>query len=118
MIKLVQCIKGRDEPLAEFRRSWRRYQERMRDLAVRFGIERIDFSVTLAVDANLQLMVSRGTRQPYDAMVELYFPNAVALGELAADAGFQAAIEELRAIQEESFDLSASTFFFAVDEGG
>jgi hypothetical protein len=119
MIKLVQCVKAsRDASLSEFRQSWRRYQEQVRALAERFGIERVDFSVTLAVDSNLQLMLSRGTRQPYDAMAEAYFPSAGTLRDLAADAGFRAAVEELRDSQETYFDLESSTFFFAVDEDG
>ena len=117
MLKFVQCIKGQaDIELYEFRQYWAEYRTLVGEFLQRFGTTRVDFSTALAVEDNLRVMVERGTRQPYDAMVEGYFENAVRLQHLIADPAFQEGLSKIQAFQEEFINLSESTFFWAMDD--
>ena len=117
MLKLVQCVKGKgDIDLLEFRHYWDEYRRRFEACLDEIGATRIDFSTTLAVEDNLRLMVTRGTREPYDGMVEIYFEDPRALRKALTDGRGQHLLEELRAFQEEFVDLQRSTFFFAIDD--
>jgi len=117
MLKLVQCVKGKDEiELLEFRHYWDEYRRRLEALLHEFGATRIDFSTTLAVEDNLRLMLSRGTREPYDGMVEIYFKNPTALRDALSNDREQRLLAELQTFQKEFIDLRRSTFFFAIDD--
>lgn len=117
MLKLVQCVKGKDDiELLEFRHYWDEYRRRLEAVLLEFGATRVDFSTALAVEDNLRLMLSRGTREPYDGMVEIYFKDPQALREALNDGRVQGLLEKTRAFQEEFIDLQRSTFFFAIDD--
>ncbi len=117
MLKFVQCIKGQpDIELYEFRQYWGDYCTRFGDFLKGHGIARVDFSTALAVEDTLKIMVERGTRQPYDGMVEVYFENAGVLRQLLEKPDFQGGLSQIQALQEEFIDLEHSTFFFAMDD--
>ncbi len=117
MLKLVQCVKGKgDIELLEFRHYWDEYRRRLETMLGEVGATRIDFSTALAVEDNLRLMVSRGTREPYDGVVEIYFEDPRVLHEGLKDGPGRQLVDELRAFQEEFIDLERSTFFFAIDD--
>ncbi len=117
MLKFVQCIKGQpDIELYEFRQYWAEYRVLVADFLKKFGSYRIDFSTALAVEDNLRVMVERGTRPPYDGMVEGYFENAGRLRQLGEDPTFREDLSKIQAFQEEFIDLSLSTFFWAMDD--
>ncbi len=117
MLKLVQCVKGKEEiELLEFRHYWDEYRRQLEAGLAEVGATRVDFSTTLAVEDNLRLTVTRGTREPYDGVVEIYFENPKALREALTDGLGQRFLENLRAFQEEFIDLDRSTFFFAIDD--
>jgi len=119
MLKFVQCIKGQpDIELYEFRQYWAEYRTLVDTFLRKFGSTRVDFSTALAVEDNLKVMVERGTRQPYDAMLEGYFGGAGQLRELTQDPAFQEGLSKIQAFQEEFVDLSRSTFFWAMDDEG
>lgn len=118
MLKFVQCIKGQaDIELYEFRQYWSEYRTRFDDFFKSHGTTRVDFSTALAVEDNLRVVVDRGTRQPYDGMVEVYFENAGVLRRLLEDPGFQDGLSQIQAFQDEFIDFEQSTFFFAMDDG-
>lgn len=117
MIKLVQCVRKQAEiELLEFRRYWDEYRLILEKAQRELGISRLLFSTTLAVDENFELMLARGTRTPYDGIVEVYFENATILREGIENPGADSILEEIRKFQEEFMDLSASTFFFALND--
>ena len=119
MLKFVQCIKGQpDIELYEFRQYWAEYRARVGTFLKSHGSTRVEFSTALAVEDNLRVMVDRGTRQPYDAMVEGYFEGAARLRQLMEEPGFQEGLSKIQAFQEEFIDLSRSTFFWAMDDEG
>jgi hypothetical protein len=117
MLKFVQCIKGQpDIELYEFRQYWSDYCTSFGSFLQRHGNIRVDFSTALAVEDNLRVMVERGTRPPYDGMVEVYFENAGILQTLLNNPEFQEGLEKIQALQNEFIDLEQSTFFFAMDD--
>lgn len=117
MLKLVQCVKGKgDIELLEFRHYWDEYRRRLEAGLTEIGATRVDFSTTLAVEDNLRLMVTRGTREPYDGMVEIYFDRPETLRKALNEGIGKTLLEDLRMYQEEFVDLQRSTFFFAIDD--
>lgn len=117
MLKFVQCIKGQpDIELYEFRQYWTEYRTRLSEFLTMHGSTRVDFSTALAVEDNLRVMVERGTRPPYDGLVEVYFENASVLQSLLTDTSFEEGLSEIQKLQEEFVDLGQSTFFFAIDD--
>ncbi len=117
MIKLVQCVrKQEDLELLEFRRYWEEYRKLLEDAREKLGISRVLFSTTLAVEDNLEVMLARGTRVPYDGIVEIFFENATVLKSILADPKMTGVVEQLQEFQEEFMDLAGSTFFFAKND--
>ena len=121
MIKLVQCIHSKPglSP-QEFRVQFERYGKLLKDSLEPIGAVELELTVTLAVQANVEIMVSRSTGEPFDAMVEIWWPSAVVLNQALETSQGMAAVESARRLQEELMDLSRSVFFFAyqvTDEG-
>ena len=118
MIQYIQCLKARTGmSISEFRTHFREYVEQMRRMAMDVGATRVEASTTLAIDANVEVMSNRGTQTPYDAVLEVYFPNASMLEALQAST-MQERLDAIQRFQEEFVDLERSSFFFAtVDEG-
>ena len=118
MIQYIQCLKAREGmSIPEFRTHFREYVEQMRRIALSVGANRVEASTTLAIEANVDVMSNRGTRTPYDAVLEVYFPNASMLQTLEAPE-MQEQMAAFQAFQESFVDLEHSSFFFAtVDEG-
>lgn len=117
MIQYIQCIKGKDKlTIPEFRRAFAEYARQMRDIGARIGAVRVEVSTTLAVEANLKVMLDRGTGLPYDGVVEIYVENAREFGERLAQPQVAAAVRELQRFQETFVNLEASAFFFATSD--
>lgn len=117
MIQYIQCIKGKDHlTIAEFRRSFSEYGRRMREIALRLGAVRVEISSTLAVEANLKVIMARGTKLPYDGILEVYVASARDLEEKLAEPVIADAVQDLQRFQETFVDLEASAFFFATVE--
>ena len=116
MIQYIQCIKAREGmAILDFREHFRVYADKMRVLGKAVGAIKVEASTTLAVADNLQVMSDRGTKAPYDAVLEVYLPNARALEALDAP-DMQARVEDFQAYQESFIDLHGSSFFFATVE--
>ena len=114
MIKLVQCIHSKPglSP-KEFRAHFERYGHLVRESLDRIGAVELELTETLAVQANAEIMVSRSTGEPFDAMVEIWWPSATALYQALATPEGKSTVESARHLQEEFMDLSRSVFFFA-----
>ena len=118
MIQYIQCIKGKDQlTIPDFRRAFDEYGRMMRAIANRIGAERVEVSTTLAVEANLTVMLDRGTGLPFDGVVEIYIPSAREMAERLAHPDVAPMLQALQRFQEEFIDLESSRFFFASAEG-
>ena len=99
----------------EFRTHWDVYQERLIVLAEKLGAYRVVVSTTLNVEANLQLMIMRGSGVPFDGVVELWFERGAGLEESLEEPGVKEALEDLQDAQEAFVDFARSSFFFSTE---
>ena len=117
MVKFIQCIRKKPEiSLQEFRLFWKSYQAKAAELARSVNAVGLTFSTTLAVDENLQVMLVRGTSEPYDGIVEFRVSNAPRMMEKLETAPAREIWKEFREMQNEHIDLENSAFFFASEE--
>jgi hypothetical protein len=117
MIKFIQCVRRKPSiSVAEFRRSWEAYREKVQALAQSSQAVRFAMSTTLQVEENITIMMSRGTDQPYDGLVEIWWSKGPDALEILNTPETQAQIEAIRRLQEEFMDLGKSSFFFGAEE--
>ena len=119
MIKLVQCIHGRPGmPAQEFRKAWQRYGQVLDENRTALGIREIELTTTLAVQANVQIIVNRATAEPFQAMAEIWWENASVLEKALDTPEGRAAAARINTVQEEFMDLPRCVFFFAFQDEG
>ena len=76
----------------------------------------LTFCTTLNVEENLQVMLTRGTSEPYDGVAQFLFSNAPrTIGALSHEPG-KSLMKNLQALQSEFVDLENSAFFFAAED--
>lgn len=115
MIRFVNCIKRKaDTTPEEFRRFWNDSAflaliERIADLT---RAKRHARNATLVVDANLTVREMRGSREPYDGVLEYWWDSAAHLIELLETSEWKAVQEEMDAYQRQFVDFAGSTAFF------
>ncbi len=86
MIRLINCMKRRDDVSAEqFRNYWNdpRFTELIDRMQAMFGVKQAKKSLTLSVQANVRIRDLRGTREPYDGVLEYWWEEASALMDIA-----------------------------------
>jgi len=119
MVKFIQCIKRKSGLSIEaFRNHWADYQKEARRLAADLGAERVEFSTTLVVRENMQIVFTRGTLPPYDGFVEVVWPDATDIRALLVQEHVADKVKPFQAMQEAFVDLESSAFFFAMGEAG
>jgi hypothetical protein len=117
VVKFIQCVSRRPEvSIQDFRRYWRAYQAKATELARLLNAVGLVFSTTLAVDENLQVMLRRGTAEPFDGIAEFRISNAPRMIEKLEGEQARKLWQELRNMQSEFMDLENSRFFFASEE--
>ena len=117
MVKFVQCIRKKPElSVQEFRRFWKTYQTRATELASAINAVGLTFSTTLNVEENLQVILIRGTSEPYDGLVEFRVSNAPRMMESLRSDANKRIWEEFKKLQTEFIDFENSAFFFAAEE--
>ena len=117
MIKLIQCVKCRTGiPAVEFRRFWQQYGRRLRDLAVEIQAVRCTMSTALVIDANLEIMLNRGTAAAFDGVAEIWHRDGPAALAALQQPAAQARVHDLWSLQEEFMDLQRSSFFLAFED--
>ena len=117
MIKLNQCLKSLPGMSAkDFRTHWDVYQERLIVLAEKMCARRLVVSTTLNVEANLQLMIMRGSGVPFDGVVEMWFDRGAGLEEMLDEPEVQGAMESLQDAQDAFVDFARSSFFFSTEK--
>jgi len=119
MIKFVQCVKCKpDISASEFRRFWQQYREKARAIIDELPAVRWSMSTTLKVEENLEIMVDRGTAEPFDGMLEIWFERALELNAALATEAAEEKLEQMQSFQDEFIDFGRSSFFFTVEEEG
>ncbi len=113
MIKLVYCIRKRDDVSAEeFHRYWlEEHGPRVRGHAKALGALRYVQSHTFDSEVNEGLRKSRGASPPHDGITELWWSD---LESLQAALGTEDGVEAGRDLLEDEgrfIDLAASTLF-------
>jgi hypothetical protein len=117
MIKFVQCVRRKPGlSKEEFREEWARYGEQVKEIAAASKAARYTMSTSLQVDQNLDIMQSRGTKAPYDGMVEIWWDQGAGVVAFMQTSVGNEMIDGLRQSQEKFMDLPNCTFFFASEE--
>ena len=117
MIKFIQCVRRKPNVSgAEFRRYWEAYREKVQALAQASQAVRFAMSTTLQVEENITIMMSRGTDQPYDGLVEIWWRKGPDAIQILNTPETQARVKAIRRLQEEFMDLGKSSFFFGAEE--
>jgi hypothetical protein len=117
VIKFIQCVRRKPNiSVAEFRRYWEAYREKVQALAQTSQAVRFAMSTTLRVEENITIMMSRGTDEPYDGLVEIWWRKGPDAIEILNTPETQARIEAIRRLQEEFMDLGKPSFFFGAEE--
>jgi hypothetical protein len=117
MIKFVQCIRRKPGMTKqEFREQWVAYGEKVKAIAEASDAIRSVLSMALAVEQNLDIMQSRGTKAPYDGMVELWWQRGNDIVAFLESGSGDDLIDDLRRAQEAFMDLPNCTFFFASED--
>ena len=117
MIKFIQCVRKKPEiSIHEFRRSWKVYQTMATELAQAMNVAGLTFCTTLNVEENLQVMLTRGTSEPFDGVVEFRIVNAPQTIEALSREPARSLMEDFRKLQPQFADMENSSFFFAAEE--
>jgi hypothetical protein len=115
MIRLITCLKRRDDVSAEeFRRHWQ--DATFDDLIARVteltGAERCAKNLTLGVEANVLLMQERGLAEPFDGIIEYWWHDAAHFDDLFNSDERKTLMQEMQEYQGRFVDLATSTSFF------
>jgi hypothetical protein len=114
MIRLIQCVRRKPGITVDaFRRHWQAYQQAYEALAAATGARRFAVSFGLKIPFNTAIQELRGTLEPFDAVLEVWWDNGAQLDGVEEAPEIAARIAETRRMQEAFMDLEASSIFFA-----
>lgn len=117
MIKFVQCVRRKPGLSKQaFAEQFSEYGKQIRAIAVASNAKRCVLSRALVVEQNLEIMQRRGTKAPYDGMVEVWWDRGIDIVAYLDSGAGDEAMDELRQTQEAFMDLPSCTFFFASEE--
>ena len=115
MIRFINCMRRKAELTPDqFRQFWNdpRFTVLIERVASFTGAARYAKSATLIVPANALVKEARGTRDPYDGVLEYWWDNAAHLIERVENPAGRELAEEMLTFQSQFIDLPASTAFF------
>jgi hypothetical protein len=117
MIKLVFCVKKKpDISVAEFRKRWQDHQIFTRSIAKAMHATRITHSLTLVIEENEEFQLTRGTAEPFDALMEVWWKDSAPINAGLRDKQIHEMILRMRADQNNLVDRSRSMIFFASED--
>jgi len=117
MIKFMQCIRRKPQlSVAEFRQHWDRYKEVWLELAKLSEAKRMVTSIGLDIDQNSSIQLARGTREPFDGVLEVWWTSGEQVVKYTQDPALKDKLASMRRLQEEFIDLASSSFFFASED--
>jgi hypothetical protein len=114
MIKFMQCVRRKPNlSVADFRQHWERYTQVWEDLARASEAKRMSTSLGLEIDQNTTIQLARGTREPFDGVLEVWWMNGEPVTKYMQDPAAKSKLAAMRQLQEEFIDVASSSFFFA-----
>jgi len=117
MIKFMQCIRRKPQlSVVEFRHHWDRYKEVWLELAKLSEAKRMVTSIGLDIDQNTTIQLVRGTREPFDGVLEIWWVSGEPVVRCMQDPALKDKLASMRRLQEEFIDLASSSFFFASED--
>ena len=117
MIRFVQCVRRKQGLTVEdFRRHWKGYQDALMELATASNAYRVSVGFGLKIPHNSAIQEMRGTQEPFDAVLEVWWESGAEVTRLENQPPIAAKLEAIRALQVEFIDLQGSSFFFASEE--
>jgi hypothetical protein len=117
MIKFIQCVRRKPSlSKQEFTEHWAEYGKQVKAIAHASNGTRCALSRSVAVERNLEIIQERGTKAPYDGMVEVWWDHGNDIVAYLDSGSGDEAIDGLRRAQEAFMDLPNCTFFFASEE--
>jgi hypothetical protein len=115
MIRFVHCIRRRSEVSLDDFRSFLAsdtFDRLLADLAVETGAVRWSKTVALAIAANVELMAERGSDEPFDAVLEVWWRSARELEASLASPPVRELLAKMQAAQAAYVDFHRSVRFF------
>ncbi|MCU7850909.1 MAG: EthD domain-containing protein [Candidatus Thiodiazotropha sp. (ex Monitilora ramsayi)] len=115
MIRFIHCIKSGAGVTSEaFRKFWQgpELNQLLSEFTVQAGACRISKNLTLDVSANNQLREDRGSEEPYDAILEIWFDNAASLMQITEMHDVQQLFKRMEKLQAAYIDFHTSKRFF------
>ncbi len=115
MIRFMHCMKRRSEVTLDVFRSFvasEPFDRLLEELAVATGAVRWCKTVALQIAANVALMAERGSDEPFDAILEVWWRSAKELSALAESPRAGELIAEMQACQAPYVDFRRSVRFF------
>jgi hypothetical protein len=117
MIKFIQCVRRKPGlSKQEFGDYWVEYKKIIKTIAEASNAARSAFSRSLTVEQNLEIIQERGTKAPYDGVVEVWWAHGNEIVAFLDSGSGDHLIDDLRRAQEAFMDLPNCTFFFASEE--
>ena len=117
MIKFVQCVRRKPGlSKQEFADHFAEYGKQVKAIADASNGQRCVLSRALAVEQNLEIIQERGTKAPYDGMVEVWWERGSDIVAFLDSGSGDEVVDELRKSQEAFMDLPNCTFFFASED--
>jgi hypothetical protein len=117
MIKLVFCVRRKPElSVQEFRNRWKDHQTFTRNIAKAMHAVRVTHSTTLAIEENEDFRLTRGTAEPFDALMEVWWKDSGPVSEGFKNKQIQEMILRMRADQNKMVDLPRSMIFFTSED--
>ena len=115
MIRFIHCVKRRaDISPEEFRRFWNsgEFTDLLEHLGHLTGARKVEKNLTLMIDMNTELMKERGSKEPFDGILEVWFDNARVFDQEQEDSELNRFLDRMERYQEEFIDFSESMRFF------
>ncbi len=115
MIRFINCIKRRkDVSIDDFRKYWnsREFEDLLQQVVDITKPESVSRNLTLDVDANLMIREERGSREPFDGIIEFWWQNGSELMDLYNSEAAREIRKKILAFQKQFVDLSESSAFF------
>ncbi len=117
MIKFVQCVRRKPGLSKQaFQEHWADYVDTARSISDASNGVRCVASTPLVVEQNLEIMQDRGTKAPYDGMIEVWWEQGNDVVAFLDSGSGDKLIDALRRAQEAFMDLPNCTFFFATED--
>ena len=114
MIRFIHCMKRRPElSVAEFREYWnsQEFNDLTNKIVELLGAVSVMHNLTFNIELNNELMKERGSEEPYDGIIEVWFENAADLDKLDTEAA-EKIFAEMTTYQSQFTDFHASKRFF------